>query len=134
MILVYLQGCKAINLPSNSGTFHDPPQRKPILSSSHSPFLWSLKPLESTHLFSVSIDLPGRINGFILLKAAFQLGLSLSIMLSEFVGSPASITTSSFHDRIIFPNTSLPHLVHSVLSRGTSGVFLLSIINSIHIL
>lgn len=122
MVLVYLQGYKAINLPSNSGTFRDPPQRKPILSSSHSPFLWSLKPLESTHLFSVFIDLPGHINGFILLKAAFQPGLlSLSTMLSEFVGSLASITTSSFHDRIIFPNTSLPHLVYSVLSHGPLG-------------
>lgn len=55
-------------------------------------------------------------------------------MLSEFVGFLASITTSSFYDRRIFPNPSLPYFIYSVLSRGTFGVCLLSIINSIHIL
>lgn len=29
MVLVYLQGYKAINLPSNSGTFYDPPKENP---------------------------------------------------------------------------------------------------------
>lgn len=139
MVLVYLQGCKAVNLLLNSGTFHDPPPKEnPHSIVATRPFLLSHKPLETTHSLPVLVDLPGPIISYEwirILKCSLWPGfLSLSTMLSEFIGFLASITASSIYARIIPPNMSLPRFVYLVLSQLTLGFFLSSIINNTHIL
>lgn len=115
-----------------------PPKENPHSIVATPPFLLSHKPLETTHSLPVLVDLPGPIISYEwirILKCSLWPGfLSLSTMLSEFIGFLASITASSIYARIIPPNMSLPRFVYLVLSQLTLGFFLSSIINNTHIL